>query len=100
MGRGRPAVRVARRPRPRPQRRIACTCRWGYAATENRRDLTPVDERRKMRAIKALAIVTVCVLLATLSTGDPSFASRAHEPAPGIAVVIDGAGREPILVDH
>jgi uncharacterized repeat protein (TIGR01451 family) len=57
-------------------------------------------ERRKMKAIKALAIVTTCVLLATLGTGDLSFASRANDPAPGVGSVINGAGGEAIIVDH
>ncbi|MEJ5309856.1 MAG: DUF11 domain-containing protein [Anaerolineae bacterium] len=53
-----------------------------------------------MKATKALVIMTVCVFLATLSTGDLSFAARADDPAPGAGPVGDRAGSEPIIIDH
>lgn len=53
-----------------------------------------------MKATKALAIVTACVLLATLGTGGSSIASRADDPAFDAGSVADGANSGAIIVDH
>ncbi|MBN1812600.1 MAG: DUF11 domain-containing protein [Anaerolineae bacterium] len=53
-----------------------------------------------MKTTKALAIVTMCVLLATLGTGGLSIASEADDPAPEVDSVVDGIGSEAIIIDH
>ena len=53
-----------------------------------------------MKATKVLAIVTTCVFLAALSMSGLSIASEADEPALEAGPAIDGAGSEPIIIDH
>ncbi|MFL7791193.1 MAG: DUF11 domain-containing protein [Anaerolineae bacterium] len=53
-----------------------------------------------MKATKVLAIVTVCVFLATLGIGSLSSVSGADASALDADPVIDGAGSEPIIIDH
>jgi uncharacterized repeat protein (TIGR01451 family) len=53
-----------------------------------------------MKATKVLAIVAVCVFLATLDIGGLSIASRANDPAPEAGSVVDGSSSEAIIVDH
>ena len=53
-----------------------------------------------MKATKVLAVVMVCVFLVTLGLGGLSIASKADEPALEAGPAIDGAGSEPIIIDH
>ncbi|MBN1979780.1 MAG: DUF11 domain-containing protein [Anaerolineae bacterium] len=53
-----------------------------------------------MEATKVLAIVTVCVFLVALGLGGLSDVLGADDPAQGRGGVADGAGSEPIIVDH